>query len=128
MRLLVDTQALLWFVDQDANLSPAARTAMIDPANELLLSAATIWEVAIKVGIGKLKLSGPYETFMSQAVALLRLNILPVEVRYAVLLTTLPRHHGDPFDRLMVAQAIVEKVPIISSDVAFDAYPVTRLW
>ena len=83
MRLLLDTQAIIWYVDQDQMLSAAAHAAITDPQNDLLLSAATIWEIAIKVGIGKLALSLPYRQWMQKAIADLGLSLLPVTVKYA---------------------------------------------
>jgi PIN domain nuclease of toxin-antitoxin system len=85
-------------------------------------------EIAIKVGIGKLTLADPYEVFMNQAIATTGLTTLPIEVSHAAALVALPFHHRDPFDRILVAQAQVEKVSLLSADSAFDAYPVTRLW
>src|SRR5579872_5414533 len=105
MRLLLDSHALLWFVWNHANLSATARTLITNPKNTLLLSAASIWEIAIKVSIGKLTLADPYDVFMSQAISTTGLTILPIEVRHAAVLTTLPFHHRDPFDRMLVAQA-----------------------
>jgi len=128
MRHLIDSQSLIWYVDQDQLLSPAAHAATSDRTNDLLLSAATVWEVGIKVGLGKLTLSQPYRQWMNQAIADLGLTILPITVEYADVQGGLPRHHGDPFDRLIVARAIVEGIPIISSDPQLDAYGVTRIW
>jgi PIN domain nuclease of toxin-antitoxin system len=99
-----------------------------NPATHLLLSAATIWELALKVGQKKLTLSLPYRQWMTRAIADLSLTILPITVDYADVQAGLPRHHGDPFDRLMVAQAIVEGVAIISSDSQLDADGITRVW
>jgi len=101
---------------------------MSDPANDLLLSTATIWEIAIKVGLGKLTLAEPYEDFMSRMIAETDLGILQISVKHAAMLTTLQLHHRDPFDRLLIAQAMVEGVSVVSNDAAFDAYPVARLW
>jgi len=128
MRRLIDTQAVIWYVDQDHLLSPAAHAAITDPANDLLLSAASVWEMAIKVGLGKLTLSLPYRQWINQAIADLGLAILPITVDYADVQSGLPRHHGDPFDRLIVAQAVVEGIPIISSDAQLDAYGINRIW
>jgi len=128
MKLLLDTHALLWFVWDHANLSENARNLMNDPDNELLLSTGTIWEIAIKVGLNKLTLAEPYEDFMNRAIADNDLTVLETSVRHAAVLTTLPFHHRDPFDRMIIAQAIAEEIAIVSSDAAFDAYPVTRLW
>lgn len=128
MRVLLDTHTLIWAVDSPSTLGTDARTALDDKGNELLLSAASIWELAIKIGLGKLRLSLPFLQWMSQAMADLELTVLPINVGYADVLTTLPHFHRDPFDRLIIAQAMVEQVPVISRDPAFDAYPITRLW
>jgi PIN domain nuclease of toxin-antitoxin system len=128
MKLLLDSQSLIWYVDQDHLLSPAAHAAITEPANDLLLSAATIWEIAIKVGLKKLTLSLPYSHWMTKAVADLGLSVLPITIDYAAKQTTLTWHHRDPFDRLVVAQALVENVPIVSADPQLDAYGVTRVW
>src|SRR5438046_1269843 len=105
MRLLVDAHSMIWAVEQPAKLSAAAAAALQDPSNELLLSSATIWEIAIKVGLGKLKLSLPYRQWMTKAMSDLNMSILPITVDYAQAQSNLPRHHGDPFDRMLVAQA-----------------------
>jgi PIN domain nuclease of toxin-antitoxin system len=128
MRPLVDSHTLIWAVDAPGHLSPAAATALQDPANDLLISAATIWEIAIKVGQSKLTLSSPYRDWMNSAIADLGLGILPVTVEYADAQASLPMHHRDPFDRLMIAQALTDGIPIVSSDTTFDLYGVTRLW
>jgi PIN domain nuclease of toxin-antitoxin system len=128
MRLLIDTHALIWYVDQDHLLTPVAHAAITDPANDLLLSAATIWELAIKTGLGKLTLSLPYRQWMDKAIADLELTILPVTVEYADRQAGLPPHHKDPFDRLIIAQALVDGVAVVGSDSDFDAYGVTRVW
>ena len=128
MRLLLDTHALIWYVDQDHLLSASAHAAITDPANELLLSAGTIWEIGIKVGLNKLSLSMPYREWMNKAIGDLGLTLLPITVEYADVQAGLPRHHGDPFDRLLAAQARVEDIPLVSSDPIFDRYGLTRIW
>lgn len=128
MRLLVDSHSLIWAVDDPSRLSPAATVALQDPANDLLVSAPTVWEIAIKVGLGKLTLSLSYRDWMSRAITDLSLSILPVTVDYADAQVALPWHHRDPFDRLLVAQALTEGIPIVSSDVPLDAYGITRVW
>jgi PIN domain nuclease of toxin-antitoxin system len=128
MRILIDTQSMIWYVDQDHLLSVAARTSMSDPTNELLVSAASIWEISIKVGLGKLSLSMPYREWMNRVIDDLGLIVLPITVEYADAQAALPRHHGDPFDRLIVAQCQCEKVPVVSSDSQLDAYGIIRLW
>jgi PIN domain nuclease of toxin-antitoxin system len=128
MRLLIDSHTLIWYVDQHQQLSPASHAAISDPSNELLLSAGSIWEIAIKVSIGKLVLTQPFAHWMSQALNDLGITVLPITVEYADTQAGLPKHHSDPFDRLIVAQAIVEKVSVISADARMDAYGITRLW
>jgi PIN domain nuclease of toxin-antitoxin system len=103
-----EAQSLLWYVDQDQLLSTVAHGAISNPANDLVLSAASVWEIAIKVGLGKLKLSLTYRQWMTKAMADVGVVVLPISVEYADLQSRLPRHHGDPFDRLIVAQCIVE--------------------
>ena len=128
MRLLIDTHALFWSVEDPAKVSPTAMAAIQPLANDVMLSAATIWELSIKVGRGKIALSLPYRQWMDRAIADLKLTILPVTVEYADWQSTLPLHHKNPFDRLMIAQALVEGIPIVSIDVTFDPYGVTRIW
>ncbi len=128
MKLLVDTHALIWYVDQDHLLSPAAHAAITKPSNDLLLSSGSIWEIAIKVGLKKLTLSLPYRAWIEKAIADLGLSLLPITVEYADAQAVLPNHHRDPFDRLLVAQAQVEGVPLVSDDVTLDSYGITRIW
>lgn len=128
MRLLLDTHAFLWFITDDPQLSAAARTLIADPANEVLVSPASYWEIAIKVRLGKYPLSVPYLTFITQGIDRNDFKILPIEPRHTDLLTTMPLHHRDPFDRLLVAQALVEAIPLVSNDPTLDAYGVNRLW
>lgn len=128
MKLLVDAHALIWAVDDPSKLGPQAVTALQDPGNDLILSAGTIWEIAIKVGLGKLSLSMPYREWMNQAITDLGMAELPITVEYADAQGNLPRHHGDPFDRLLVAQAQVDNMALVSADPGFDPYGINRLW
>lgn len=128
MRLILDTHAIFWSLEEPSRVGAAAMAAMADPANDRLLSAATVWELAIKVGQGKLTLSLPYRQWVEKAITELALTLLPVTVEYAERQSTLPPHHKDPFDRLLIAQALVEGIPVVSVDAAFDAYGVTRVW
>lgn len=128
MRLLVDTHALLWFVWNHPNLSATGRALMVDPANALFISAASIWELAIKVSIGKMTLTDPFEVFVTDAINSTRLTLLPIEVHHAGAQVLLPYHHRDPFDRMLAAQSMIEGMPLVSADVIFDAYAVQRLW
>jgi PIN domain nuclease of toxin-antitoxin system len=126
--LLLDTQAFLWFVLGDARLSGRALSLIQDPAHTKLVSPASYWEIAIKISIGKYALHEPYEAFMQRGIVDNGFDILPIEPKHTAVLTALPFHHRDPFDRLLVAQAMVEKISIVSADSALDAYAITRLW
>ena len=128
MRVLIDSHALIWYVDQDKLLSIASHAAISDPANDLLLSAGSIWEIGIKIGLGKLLLTQPFKVWMNQAISDLHVTVLPLTVEYVDVQSNLPKNHGDPFDRLIVAQAIVEQVSIISADANLDAYGIIRIW
>jgi PIN domain nuclease of toxin-antitoxin system len=128
MRVLIDSHALIWYVDQDQLLSHASHAVISDTANDLLLSAGSIWEIGIKIGLGKLVLTQPFGLWMNQAISDLHATVLPVTVDYIDVQSNLGKHHGDPFDRLLVAQAIVEQVSIISADANLDVYGITRIW
>ena len=128
MRLLLDTHALIWAVDEPSRLGPVAKSHLEDPGNDLLVSAATIWELAIKVSLGKLTLTLPFEPWMSTALRDLSATVLAITVPHAAVQVALPWHHRDPFDRLLVAQAQSEVVPLVSNDLQFDAYGITRIW
>lgn len=130
MRILLDTHTFLWLIAGDANLSPAAREAIEAPSNDSLLSAASLWEMAIKVSLGKLTLN--FEEPFAEAIGgQLRENgvtLLPINVTHIGQIAVMPFHHRDPFDRLIVAQALVEKLPIVGRDQSFDNYDVQRIW
>jgi PIN domain nuclease of toxin-antitoxin system len=128
VRVLLDTHTFLWFLLEDPQLSTTASDVIIDPTNDIEVSPATYWEIAIKIRLGKYALPEPYDIFIAREIATNDFRVLPIEPKHTAVLTTLPFHHRDPFDRLLVAQAMVEAVPILSVDTAFDAYPVTRLW
>ena len=128
MKLLLDTHALLWFALNDPRLSNSAQAIIMDPANEKLVSPASYWEIAIKISIAKYALSKPYEDFMREAIDMNGFGYLPIEPKHTAPLTTLPFHHRDPFDRLLVAQAIAEVIPILSCDPLLAPYPIKRLW
>ena len=128
MRVLLDTHTFLWFVLGDSKLSATARKEIENPSNGKFVSPASYWETAIKISIGKYTLPQPYEQFIQKAIDDNGFVILPVEPKHTAVLTNLPFHHRDPFDRLIVAQAMVEQMPVVSGDPAFDAYPVKRIW
>jgi PIN domain nuclease of toxin-antitoxin system len=128
VRLLVDSHALLWFDEGNERLGVKAQAMMSDPGNELLLSVAIIWEIAIKVSLGKLRLLESFGAYIQRVIHENNIMNLPLSLDHANMLITLPFHHRDPFDRLLIAQAIVENLPILSADNRFDKYPITRLW
>jgi PIN domain nuclease of toxin-antitoxin system len=128
MRLLLDTHAFLWFIMGSTNLSADARALIEDAANEKCLSVGSLWEIAIKTSIGKLTLSAPFDVLIPQQLGMNGIELLNINLAHAATVATLPFHHRDPFDRLLIAQATVEKMPVVSADTAFDAYSITRLW
>lgn len=128
MRLLLDSHVLLWAAENPSMLSNQARAALEDERNDLFIGAGCIWEISIKVALGKLSLSLPMRDWMFKALMDLRVDLLPVTVEYVERQRQLPFHHRDPFDRLLVAQALVESMPLVSSDSVLDVYGVARLW
>lgn len=127
MRLLLDTHTFLWFIEDSSKLSPEAKK-LLESEGELLLSIASLWEMAIKVSIGKLTLAQPFDTFIPQQLSKNAIRLLPISIAHLGSVSTLPFHHRDPFDRLLIAQAIAEQLPIVSIDDKFDSYPVKRVW
>lgn len=123
MRLLLDTHVFLWWLRDDRRLKTDVKSAVADSRNEIFVSAASIWEAAIKASLGKLEVEGD----LVEEIASNGFRELPVSARQAQLAGTLPRHHDDPFDRLLVAQATVEGLVLASQDAAFRAYGVALL-
>jgi PIN domain nuclease of toxin-antitoxin system len=128
MRLLVDTHTFLWFAENDLRLSGTARSLIEDGANEVFLSLGSVWEMAIKVSQGKLQLGLPMLTLVQREIALDGIVLLPITLDHLAAVSGLPMHHRDPFDRMLIAQAQVEQMTIVSVDAALDAYGITRLW
>ena len=128
MTLLLDTHTVLWFVEDAPDLSPRAQAAIEDTDNTVLCSVASVWEMAIKLGLGKLAMSRPLYPEFAELLAEHGIQQLSISYRHASEVAALPLHHRDPFDRLLIAQAIVENLPIVSADQAFDPYPITRVW
>jgi PIN domain nuclease of toxin-antitoxin system len=128
LNVLLDTHTLMWFYTGDAALSTVARATIQDPANNVFGSPATYWEMAIKIGIGKLVLAEPFLDFVQHSIADNGFQVLPIEPRHCDAVIGLPYHHRDPFDRIMIAQAIAEGMPLLSADGVFDSYPVQRIW
>lgn len=128
MNFLLDAHALLWVLDDDPLLSPTAKKLIEDPGNHKFVGVVTCWEIAIKVGLRKLDLGEPASTFLPRELATNHFDLLGIELRHATFVETLPPHHKDPFDRLLVAQAMLESIAVVSVDTALDAYGITRLW
>lgn len=128
MRYLLDTHTFLWFVLGDARLSITACGELAKPENDLVLSAAGCREIAIKISTGKYSIPGDFSSFILGQLAQNEIDYLPIGVPELECLSTLPFHHRDPFDRLIVSQAITHHLPLISADEVIDAYPVQRIW
>ena len=128
MDLLLDTHTLLWFALGDAQLSANAESLIRNPANRVYVSPSSYWEIAIKMSKGKYRLNVSHATFFDGAISSNGFSVLHIAPRHTDAITTLAHYHNDPFDRLLIAQAIVENLPVVGCDVAFDPYPVRRLW
>ena len=128
MNVLLDTHALLWSITGDDRLSKTAGETFLNPDNSLFFSAASFWEICIKMSLGKLSLKrGWFETIQRE----MRINAvqwLPVEMQHCVESTKLPFHHRDPFDRMLIAQAMVENLQLLSRNSRLSAYKVERIW
>ena len=128
MKLLLDTHTFLWLVEGNPNLSAAAQTALADPANELFLSVASVWELAIKTGNKKLTLRDPLGVFVAKWAATYQLELQPIQMPHALAVLGFPDHHKDPFDRILIAQALVEGMTLVSGDSKFSPYSVPIIW
>ena len=128
MRVLLDTHAYLWFIAGDERLSARGREVIAAPDADLLFSTASLWEIAIKHSIGKLPLAHPFGDLFPAQLDADGLRTLPIHASHLARLVDLPFHHRDPFDRLIIAQALVEGVPILTRDQSFAAYPVETVW
>jgi len=127
MRLLLDTHIFIWWADQPEKLSHAALSALEDEANELLLSVASVWEMQIKIQLGKLKLSLPLKELVKNQQETNDLMVSPVALTHVLALDALPFHHKDPFDRLLIAQSISDGLTVVTADSQFSAYSVKLL-
>ena len=128
MKVLLDTHTTLWFWWDDPRLSPHAKSVIGDPLVHKFVSLATPWEVAIKVNLKKLDIGGAYPGFFRQHMQRTFFDWLGFTENHFNGLLNMPKHHGDPFDRMMISQSLFEAMPIISADVQFDAYGITRIW
>ena len=128
MRLLLDTHAFLWFVGGDERLSDRAKEAIADLENEVFLSVASLLEIAVKINIGKLKLPRPFGELIPEQLLKNEIAILRIELSHMAKYVDLPLHHRDPFDRLIVVQAQVEEMLVVSKDEKFGSYDVDLFW
>lgn len=128
MKILIDTQSIIWFAENNAQLTKTARAAIEDANNTCYVSMASFWEMSIKMNLGKLAVNGLSLAEFMDEVAKNGIETLDIQRPHILENERLPLFHRDPFDRLIIAQAIVDIMPIVSSDEAFDAYPITRIW
>ncbi len=128
MKTLLDTHALLWLITGDKRLSRAAKETFLDPENLLFFSAAGLWEICIKISLGKLDLDPAWLEIIQEEMAANTIHWLPVEMVHCAELTKMPFHHRDPFDRMLVAQAVVERMQLLSRDSQLSAYGIKRVW
>lgn len=128
MRILLDTHTFLWTAVGSTQLSLNATNLFLDTQNELYLSIASVWEIAIKCSLGKLVFHKPIESYILDILQENTIKLLNIDFRHVMRVTTLPFHHRNPFDRLLISQAIEEKIPLLSCDANLDAYGIERLW
>ncbi len=127
MKYLIDTHTLIWFVENDSKLPPATSSIISNLQNSIFVSMASLWEISIKTSIGKLKLNQPVQSIFN-CLPLQSIEVLPINQDHILEILSLSFHHRDPFDRLIIAQASIENMPIISCDTIFDSYPIVRIW
>jgi len=128
MKALLDTHVFLWWITDDQRLSSRVREIIADGTNEILFSAASGWEIAIKTRLGRLQLPNDPEIFIPEQLELNAIEVLPVQIGHALHVYQLPSHHRDPFDHLLIAQAQLEKLPILTADPQISRYPVEVIW
>ena len=126
--LLLDTHTFLWFLWDDPKLSASAKSLIEDPNSRKLVSIVSCWEIAIKVCLGKLDLGEPSRSFLPREIARNRFEVLAISLPHVTMVEQLSLHHRDPFDRLLIAQAIIEGMSLVSTDKVFDQYSILRLW
>jgi PIN domain nuclease of toxin-antitoxin system len=128
MKVLLDTHAFLWWITDSPKLSARAREVIQDSNNELFFSAASGWEIAIKAQLGRLQLPDNLEQFILEQLSLNAILVLPIQLRHALRVYTLPQYHRDPFDRILVAQSQIENLPILTTDTQITPYAVETIW
>jgi PIN domain nuclease of toxin-antitoxin system len=128
MNVLLDTHAFLWAITGDERLSETARETFLNSANRLFFSAVSMWEICIKISLGKLSLKRGWLKKIQNELMINAVQWLPIEMSHCAELTKLPFHHRDPFDRMLIAQAMVEDLQVLSRDVRLSDYGIERLW
>jgi len=128
MTVLLDAHAFLWFITGNPNLSNTARALIEEQTEKKLVSIATLWEIAIKHSLGRLTINPPFAQVIPQQLSRNGFDVLGISLGHLDALLALPFHHRDPFDRLLIAQAVSEQFSIISADAAFDSYEINRIW
>ena len=128
VRALLDTHVFLWWITDDPRLSGRATELISDGGNELFFSAASGWEISIKAGLGRLEIPGDLERFVTDQLSRNAILTLPVHLSHALHTGALPGHHRDPFDRILVSQALLEKMPLVSADPQIARYPIDVVW
>lgn len=128
MKALLDTHAFLWWINDDPRLSDTAREYISNSESALFLSAASGWEIAIKMRLGRLETQGAPEHFVFEQLALNDITVLPISMNHALRTAALPDHHRDPFDRMLVAQSQIEQLPIVTADPLIARYAVEVIW
>jgi PIN domain nuclease of toxin-antitoxin system len=128
MRALLDTHTFLWWVHNDPRLSDQVREIIGDGSNTLYLSAASGWEIAIKAQLGKLQFSSSLDQFIAEQLTLNGIDTLPIALRHVLHVATLPPHHRDPFDRILVAQCQLEQLPMLTADAQITKYAIQTIW
>lgn len=127
-RALIDTHVFIWWTGEPQRLSKLAHDFLVNPENKPALSFASIWEMQIKLSLGKLTLKTSLPELVDDEIGRNGLSLLPIELHHIYALSNLPPYHRDPFDRLLIAQSISEEMPVISIDDKFDVYGIQRLW
>ena len=128
MRVLVDTHTFLWALLENHRLSAKAKQILTSKEHELYFSLVSLWEIAVKMKIGKLNTVGSSVTYIRDEMAEYGMELLPIRYEHILQLEQLPLHHSEPFDRLLIAQAIAESLPILTHDEKFPLYPVKLIW
>ena len=128
MRVLVDTHTFLWALLQDHRLSATAKQVLTSREHELYFSLVSLWEIAIKMKIGKLNTVGSSVTYLRDEMVEYNMELLPIRYEHILQLERLPLHHAEPFDRLLIAQAVADSLPILTHDEKFPLYPVKLIW